>query len=200
MMVTNEYDALTLVLSSKYNCKVNDQGVFKMEETFPNQPPQVINLKSSYSGVDGIKLYRPEDRGAELLLPFFNHNNRNTGEERKAPKYLVCMCDYFCVCSYRDKTFFFLFELKRGTTTDYQKQLDAGECFFRYICDTIDRIKSYDGIAFDRTLISVKKFQIKKVKSNKQTIQPSHSINGDGVYFTIETNNELGLLRCLFNA
>ena len=196
-MATSEYDALTLVLSSKYNCKEIAPGILKMEETVPGLPPQIVRLKTLYAGVDGIKLYRHEDRGSELLLPFFNHNNKNQGAEKKSPKYLLSMCDYLCVCSYKGKTFVFLFELKRGSTTDYQKQLDAGECFFQYVCDSIDRIKLFDGIAFDRELICVKKFQLKHKKSNKQTIQPSSAISGKGVYFTIETNNELSLLRVL---
>ena len=107
------------------------------------------------------------------------------------------MCDYMSVCSYKDKTYVFLFELKRGKTTDYQKQLDAGECLLNYLYDTIDRIKMYDGIAFDRSLIRIKKFQIKQIKTNKQTIQPASPVSGNGTYFKVETNNELRLLNLL---
>jgi hypothetical protein len=195
MMVTNEYDALTLVLSSGYRCK-ESSGVVKMEETVSEMSPQVVTLIYKYKEVDGFTLYRFEDKGTNLLQPFFNHNNGDKGTERKSPKYLVSMCDYMSVCSYKDKTFVFLFELKRGKADDYQKQLDAGECLVNYLYDTIDRIKSYDGIVFDRKLIRIKKFQIKKIKSNKQTIQPAH-VSRNGSYFKVETNNELRLLRLI---
>jgi hypothetical protein len=196
-MVTNEYDALTLVLSSGYRCHEISTGILKMEETDPGLPLQSISLRTEYKDVEGFMLYRLEDRGEKLLQPILNHNNVNDGAERKSPKYLVCMCDYMSVCSYKDKTYVFLYELKRGKATDYQKQLDAGECLLNYLCDTIDRIKLYDGIAFDRNLIQIKKFQIKQIKSNKQTIQPELSVSENGPYFKVETNNELWLLRLL---
>jgi len=196
-MVTNEYDALTLVLSTGYRCQEIATGIVRMEETGPELPLQSIRLKSRYKDVEGFMLYRLEDRGEKLLQPILNHNNEDDGTERKSPKYLVCMCDYMSVCSYKDKTYVFLFELKRSKTTDYQKQLDAGECLLNYLYDTIDRIKSYDGITFDRNLIQIKKFQIKQIKTNKQSIQPEPSVSGNGTYFKVETNNELWLLRLL---
>jgi len=196
-MMTNEYDALTLVISSSYRCQENANGMLSLEETVEGQPPQIVNLKSAFKGVDGFALYRLEDRGTNLLQPFFNHNNEDREEEKKSPKYLVSMCDYMAVCSFNDNTFVFLFELKRGTPSHYQKQLDAGECFLNYIYDSIDRIKDYDGIEFDRDSIHVKKFQVKKVKSNKQTIQASPSVSGVEPYFKVETNNELRLLALL---
>lgn len=196
-MVTNEYDALTLILSTRYRCQEIAIGIVKMEETDPELPVQSVILKSGYKDVDGFTLYRLEDRGDKLLQPFFNHNNEDDGAERKSPKYLVGMCDYMSVCSYKDKTYVFLFELKRGKTRDYQKQLDAGECLVNYIYDSIDRIKVYDGIAFDRNLIRIKKFQIKQIKTNKQAIQSEPPVSGNGQYFKVETNNELGLLRLL---
>ena len=190
-MVTNEYDALTLILSTRYRCQEIAIGIVKMEETDPELPVQSVILKSGYKDVDGFTLYRLEDRGDKLLQPFFNHNNEDDGAERKSPKYLVGMCDYMSVCSYKDKTYVFLFELKRGKTRDYQKQLDAGECLVNYIYDSIDRIKVYDGIAFDRNLIRIKKFQIKQIKTNKQAIQSEPPVSGNGQYFKVETNNEL---------
>ena len=197
-MVTNEYDALTLVLSSGYRCQEIATGVVKMEETVAGLPPQSVSLKFGYKDVDGFMLYRLEDKGANLLQPFFNHNNEDEGTERKSPRYLVSMCDYMSVCSYKENTYVFLYELKRGKAGDYQKQLKAGECLLHYLCDAIDRIKDYDGIAFDRSVIRVKKFQIKQGKSNKQTIQPASSVSGsDGEFFKIETNNELRLLGLL---
>ena len=196
-MVTNEYDALTLVLSSKYRCQEIAPGVVKMEETDPCKPLQSVSLKFRFMGVDGFMLYRLEDKNKNLLLPFLNHNNEAVGTEKKSPKYLVSMCDYMSVCSYKDNTYVFLFELKRGKADDYQKQLDAGECLLHYLYDSLDRIKSYDGITFDKSLIRVKKFQIKQKKSNKQTIQPAPAVSGNGSYFKVETNNELGLLRLL---
>lgn len=195
-MVTNEYYALTQVLSSGYRC-MESAGIVKMEETVSEMPPQIVSLKSRYKDVDGFTLYRFEDRGSNLLQPFFNHNNEDKGTERKSPKYLVSMCDYMSVCSYKGKTYVFLFELKRGKADDYQKQLDAGECLLHYLYDSIDRIKSYDNIAFNRKSIRVKKFQIKKIKSNKQSIQPTPTVSGNGPYFKVETNNELCLLRLL---
>ena len=196
-MVTNEYDALTLVLGSKYRCEESTSGVVKLEENDPGLPLQSVGLKSGYKGVDGFTLYRLEDKGTELLQPYLNHNNADEGVERKSPKYLVSMCDYKSVCSYNDKTYVFLFELKRGKTDDYQKQLEAGECMLKYLCDSIDRIKAYDGIAFDRNALRIKKFQLKRIKSNKQTIQPMPSVNGVGTCFKVETNTELGLLKLL---
>jgi len=196
-MMTNEYDALTLVLSSKFRCQETAAGVVKMEETVPGLPPQIVDLKSGYKGVDGFTLYRFEDKGAELLQPYFNHNNEDRGTEKKSPKYLVSMCDYMSVCSYNDNTYVFLYELKRGTTADYQKQLEAGQCFLDYVCQSIDRIKSYDGMTFDRNAIQVKMFQVKKVRSNKQTIQPTPALSGNGTYYKVETNNELRLLSLL---
>lgn len=196
-MKTNEYDALTLVISSKYRCQESVNGKLQMEESVSGLPPQVISLRSDYKDVDGFSLYRFEDKEKILLLPFFNHNNDNVGEERKSPKYLVSMCDYMSICSYKDQTYVFLFELKRGTTVDYQKQLEAGEYLLNYFYDSIDRIKSYDGIDFDRRVIRIKKFQVKQVKSNKQKIQPVSTISGSGDCFIVETNNELGLLKLL---
>lgn len=196
-MATNEYDALTLILSSKYRCQKTITGNVKLEETIPGKPPQSINLKLGYKGVDGFSLYRFEDKSTNLLLPFFNHNNNDVGEERKTPKYLVSMCDYMSVCSYNEKTYVFLYELKRGTPVDYQKQLEAGECLLKYLYDSIDRIKTYDNIPFDKSLIKVKKFQVKKNKSNKQNIQPVPVINGRESFFKVETNNELSLLKLL---
>lgn len=196
-MVTNEYNALTMVLSSSYRSQEIAPGVVNMEETVSDMPPQIVSLKSRYKDVDGFTLYRFEDRGTNLLQPFFNHNNEDNGTERKSPKYLVSMCDYMSVCSYKDKTYVFLFELKRGKADDYQKQLDAGECLLHYLYDSIDRIKSYDGITFDRKAIRVKKFEIKKKRSNKQAIQSAPAVSGKGLYFKVETNNELGLLRLL---
>ena len=196
-MVTNEYDALTLVLSSKYRCKEIAPGIVKMEETYPGKPLQSVNLKYRFMGVDGFMLYRFEDKGKDLLQPFLNHNNEAVGTEKKSPKYLVSMCDYMSVCSYKDNTYVFLFELKRGKADDYQKQLDAGECLLHYLYDSIDRIKSYDGITFDKNHIRVKKFQIKQKKSNKLTIQPVPAVRGNGLYFIVEVNSELGLLKLL---
>ena len=197
-MVTNEYDALTLVLGSGYHCQETAPGVVKMEETVSNKPPQIVNLKSRFANVEGFAMYRLEDKGALLLLPFLNHNNNNNGAERKSPRYLVSMCDYLSVCSYKNKTYVFLFELKRGKADDYQKQLDAGETLLHYLYDSIDRIKSYDGITFDRNAVRVKKFQVKKIKSNKQSIQPASVVSGKGPYFKVETNNELRLLNLLY--
>lgn len=197
-MVTNEYDALTLILSAGYRCQEVAVGIVKMEETDPELPLQSVSLKSGYKDVDGFMLYRLEDKGQKLLQPFFNHNNEDDGAGRKSPKYLVSMCDYMSVCSYKDKTYVFLFELKRGKTTDYQKQLDAGECLLKYLYDSIDRIKTYNGIAFDRNLIRIKKFQLKQIKSNKQTIQQEPPVSGNGQYFRVETNNELRLLNLLY--
>lgn len=196
-MVTNEYEALTLILSAGYRCQEFATGIVKMEENDPELPPQSVSLKSGYKDVDGFVLYRLEDKGEKLLQPFFNHNNEDDGVEQKSPKYLVSMCDYMSVCSYKDKTYVFLFELKRGKTKDYQKQLDAGECLLKYLYDSIDRIKAYDGIAFDRTLITIRKFQVKQIKTNKQTIQPEPPVSGNGQYFKVETNNELRLLNLL---
>lgn len=196
-MVTNEFDALTLVLSSAYRCQEDANGMVSLEETVQGLPPQIVSLKLANKGVDGFALYRLEDRGPNLFQPFFNHNNEDKGEERKSPKYLVSMCDYMAVCSFNEKTFVFLFELKRGTPVHYQKQLDAGECFLNYIYDSIDRIKGYDGIEFDRNAIHIKKFQVKKIKSNKQVIQPASPVSGNGSYFKVETNNELRLLGLL---
>lgn len=195
-MVTNEYDALTLILSSKYRCKKTSSDSIVLEET-TGSPSQMINLKLGYKGVDSFELYRLEDKSANLLQPFLNHNNNNVGNERKSPKYLVSMCDYMSVCSYKGKTYVFLFELKRGTTDDYQKQLDAGECLLRYLYDSIDRIKEYDNISFDRSLIKVKKFLVKQNKSNKQCIQSANVVSGDEEFFKVETNNELRLLKLL---
>lgn len=196
-MVTNEYDALTLILSAGYRCQEVATGIVKMEETDPELPLQSVSLRSRYKDVDGFMLYRLEDKGEKLLQPFFNHNNEDDRVERKSPKYLVSMCDYMSVCSYKDNTYVFLFELKRGKTTAYQKQLDAGECLLKYLYDSIDRIKTYDGIAFDRNLIRIKKFQIKQIKSNKQTIQSEPPVSGNGQYFKVETNCELRLLNLL---
>lgn len=196
-MVTNEYDALTLVLSSTYHCQETEEGKVKMEETVAGLESQIVSMKSAYKGVEGFSLYRLEDKGSHLLQPFLNHNNKDVGAERKSPKYLVSMCDYMSICSYNDRTYVFLFELKRGTPTDYQKQLEAGECLLNYLYDSIDRIKTYDGIAFDRNAIHVKKFQLKKVWSNKQRIQPVPAVNGKGNYYKVEAYNELGLLRLL---
>lgn len=142
-------------------------------------------------------LYRLEDKGVELLQPYLNHNNADDGKERKSPKFLVSMCDYMSVCSYKNNTYVFLFELKRGKAGDYQKQLEAGECLLKYLYDSIDRIKGYNGIAFDRNIIRVKKFQLKRIRTNKQTIQPMSSVNGDGNCFKVETHNELRLLQLL---
>lgn len=196
-MATNEFDALTLVLSSKYRSEESTPGVVKIEENNPGLPVQSVSLKLGYKGVEGFMLYRLEDKGAELLQPYLNHNNADDGKERKSPKYLVSMCDYMSVCSYKDNTYVFLFELKRGKADDYQKQLEAGECLLNYLYDSIDRIKAYDGISFDRNMIRVMKFQLKWIKSNKQTIQPMPAVNGNGTYFKVETNNELGLLKLL---
>lgn len=196
-MATNEYDALTLVLSSKYRSEESTPGIVKLEENDPGLPVQSVSLKSGYKGVEGFMLYRLEDKGAELLQPYLNHNNADDGKERKSPKYLVSMCDYMSVCSYKGNTYVFLFELKRGKSDDYQKQLEAGEYLLKYLCDSIDRIKAYDGIAFDRNAIRIRKFQLKRIKSNKQTIQPMPSVSGNGVCFKVETNNELGLLKLL---
>ena len=196
-MVTNEYDALTLAISSGYRCQESEPGIVIMEEIVSELPPQTIRLKSNFKDVDGFALYRFIDKGANLLQPFFNHNNKNKGDERKSPKYLVCMCDYMSICSFKEKTYVFLFELKRGDTVDCQKQLEAGESLLNYLCDSIDRIKSYDDIAFDKSVIRVKKFQVKKTLSNKQTIQPIPVANGCGPYYRVETNNELRLLNLL---
>ena len=196
-MATNEYEALTLVLSSNYRCPESTPGIVKLEEKDLGLSVQSVTLKSDYKGVEGFMLYRFEDKGTELLQPFFNHNNTDDGGESKSPKYLVCMCDYISVCSYNNKTYVFLFELKRGMSDGYRKQLEAGECLLKYLCDSIDRIKAYDGIVFNRNAIRVKKFLLKWKRSNKQTIQPMSSVNGDGICFKVETNNELRLLQLL---
>lgn len=195
--MTNEFYALTRVLSSRYRCQEITAGIVKMEETYPGKPLQSVSMKFRYKNVDGFILYRLEDKGANLLQPFFNHNNEDVGTERKSPRYLVSMCDYMAVCSYKDNTYVFLFELKRGKADDYQKQLEAGECLLNYLYDSIDRIKSYNGITFDKSLIRVRSCQIKQIRTNKQVIQPTSPVSGNGPYFKVETNNELRLLGLL---
>lgn len=196
-MPTDEFNALTLIISSNYHCQATTPDSYTMEEDDPTQPPQIVNFKYNFSGIEGLMLYRFEDKSTHLLQPYFNHNNTDEGNRKKSPKYLVSMCDYMIVCSFYGNTYVLLFELKRGTTTDCQKQLEAGEYLFNYFCDSIDRIKTYNGIQFDRNNIRVKKFLIKQVKTNKQDIMPSSSATNNGTYFKVETHNELRLLNLL---
>ena len=53
-MVTNEYDALTLILSTGYRCNEDATGIVKMEETDPELPLQSVSLKTKYKDVSTI--------------------------------------------------------------------------------------------------------------------------------------------------
>ena len=93
------------------------------------------------------------------------------------------MCDYVIFVEERSHLFVFLIELKKGTESP-KKQLDAGECFIKYIISTVERLGLELKIS-DETL-HFRKIRVSESISKKITLKKELTIFESGIF---EHNN-----------
>lgn len=155
------------ILNNKFQItdnKLVEEGVDRFGEKFSMTrnivcPPVIENRVYQYD----IK---------EEILVFFQ-------DEKDVKK----MCDYILFIEHRKSLFVYLVELKK-TTAKAKKQLDAGECFAKYIIATAERISE--------TPISeviYRKIRICESHSKKKTLRKNPIERENGVIDSMHTKD-----------
>lgn len=149
----NEYDLYKRILAP--HLSPEDQTC--LAENKNTHKAKIIAGKIAYT------LYRyDQDEQKELFLPFFNHSH--------GLKDLLKFCDYILLAERNNKLYVLLIEMKNGSNTDAQKQLEASETFMNFIQDTASRICSTNGYDdFNQKNITTRRIILKPQKSKSLT-------------------------------
>lgn len=78
------------------------------------------------------------------------------------------ICDYFIFVEEGVNLFVYLIELKKGTESA-RKQLEAAECFVKFLICSIDRLDEDFQIGIDE--LNIRKIRISESVSKKQKLQ-----------------------------
>ena len=134
------------------------------------------NILINDNDIQHFKLYKFDTKTPDPF-PFLNTDNETL------PKSVRSFCDYFAICTYKNKFYIVLFELKAiekiGSKGDEKKeaklQLQISECFAKYVLDLANTSKeknksTYKGIENSNfTNDNIKKCIIMSVIKNPPT-------------------------------
>ena len=161
-----DIDYLERILNSDFLQKGAD-ALTMVEPAVDNNKEQKVTIVNSSAHISKMNLYcfNTSETNAEKILPFFNRSK----DEPKAPRGLLCFCDYILLVQHNKGLFVFFLEMKRGMRRDASKQIDASSVFFDYVLQSAERIKGENGYQdFDSKQVRYRKIVINEVYSNKK--------------------------------
>lgn len=153
----SEYDQLCRILGRSFLSRTQE---WMIESKGSTHKPQKVQLDITGRRHIAYTLYR-FDLGDTDFLPFFN----NSGD---TPEGLRKFCDYVLLVDLNGKPYVILIEMKRGSSGDAEKQLNASQTFMEYIFQSAKRL--YDDFRdepFNRNNIVIRKVKLKECKSHK---------------------------------
>ena len=173
----SEYDQLCNILDKGF--QASNQNLM-IEAKGTTYKPQKVVIDGTGRTNLSWTLYR-FDLDDKEFLQFFNRTD-------EAPEGLRKFCDYVLLVEAGGKSYVLLIEMKRGSLGDAEKQLNASECFIKYLYSSAERLqKDYDSYMFNRKSITLRKIKLKKCKSNKRTTKGGPSIDKSQEFITYES-------------
>lgn len=161
-----EIDYLEWILNSDLLQKGAD-ALTMVEPAIGDNKEQRVTIVNSSASISKMSLYcfNTSETNAEKILPFFNKSK----VDPKAPRGLVCFCDYILLVQHNKGLFVFFLEMKRGMHRDASKQIDASSVFFDYVLKSAERIKAENGCQdFDSKQVRYRRIVINEEYSNKK--------------------------------
>ena len=173
----SEYDQLCNILDKRFQAP-NQYVMIEAKGT--TYKPQKVEIDGTGRTNLTWTLYR-FDVEEEEFLAFFNRTD-------EAPKGLRKFCDYVLLVGVGSKSYILLIELKRKSSGDAEKQLNASECFIKYLYSSAERLqRDFDGSEFNRKNIILWKIKLKGCKSNKLTTKGEVPVDKTQEFITYES-------------
>lgn len=136
------------LLAESFFCK-NDKFEEKNAQVKMEIPIRADNIRHLLYSFD-----KKWGKGEIGLFPFFAKNSGNH-----------IMCDYILFCERNNKMYVLLVELKRGRKS-VTPQLNAGECFAKFIIDALNRVEDKNYMPVFRK-IAIRNSHIKPKPTTK---------------------------------
>lgn len=182
----SEYDQICRILDKEF---IASNQKWMIEDKGTLLKPQLVQLDGSGRKNLAWTLYR-FDLDKKDFMPFLNRNH-------DAPEGLRKFCDYILLVEASEKSYILLIEMKRGDASDAEKQLNASECFMKYIYSSAERLhRDFAGSTFNRNNVTLLKIKLKKCKSNKRPTKSS-SIDKTQEFVTFESVGDFPIARFL---
>lgn len=160
-----DFDYLDWIFDNWYRC-TGSHSLTMIEDKGEELPPHEVKIKSGDRSITNIVLYRFDTETKGDHLPFYNRTH-------EAPEGLKAFCDYVVLVEKAARLFVVLVEMKRGTNSKSEEQLDAAYVFMDYVLDTAERIKEKNGMPeFSREDVEFRKIRVKRPASNKLVTKP----------------------------
>lgn len=165
-----DFEYINEILNEKFLCPPPFNLQLREDKGTDNLLPQIVEIEYQPGVIEHVNLYR-FDMEESNFLPFFN--NKGNPHEKHAPKGLVSFCDYIILIEYKEQLCIILAELKRGTKTGYEDQLNAGLEFIKYVLNSAERIKTENDMdSFESKNVILRRVLLERTINNKRITKP----------------------------
>lgn len=152
--MSNKLEIINSILNEKFKDDLNF-----LSEKDKDKDGRSFEMKRKIVSKKGLNyvLYKYDTN--KDIFPFFKSQGV-TGLKK--------VCDYILFAEEGEHLFVYLIELKKGTESA-KSQLEAGQCFAKYILSTIERLKLEIKLTDDN--LHFRRIRISESKSNKKTLK-----------------------------